>query len=92
MSDEYGEEFISSATLNIHGGAPADECTNAQFWGCERAGNPNNIINPIKSARLRTVHSFNFRYGTIEIRAKLPAGDWLWPALWLMPKVNAYGE
>lgn len=92
VSDEFGEGFLSSGTLNVHGGTPADQCTNAQFWGCERAGNPNNIVNPIKSASLRTVHSFSFRYGTIEIRAKLPAGDWLWPSLWLMPKVNAYGK
>lgn len=91
LADEYGEGFLSSGVLNIHGGAPADECTNAQFWGCERMGNPTNIINPIKSARVRTVNSFAFKYGTIEVRAKMPAGDWLWPAIWLMPKSNAYG-
>jgi beta-glucanase (GH16 family) len=77
--------------LNIHGGAPADACTNPQFYGCERTGFPGNIINPIKSARVRTVHSFNFRYGKAEVRAKMPTGDWLWPAVWLMPKSNVYG-
>lgn len=91
LSEEFGEGFLSSGNLNLHGGAPADQCTNPQFWGCERQGNPTNILNPIKSARLRTVHSFAFKYGTIEVRAKLPAGDWLWPAIWLMPKSNVYG-
>lgn len=91
MADEFGEGFLSSGNLNVHGGAPADQCTNPLFWGCERQGNPQNIINPIKSARIRTVNSFAFKYGTIEIRAKMPAGDWLWPALWMMPKMNAYG-
>jgi len=43
------------------------------------------------SARLRTVNSFYFQYGRVEVRAKLPAGDWLWPAIWMMPRFNAYG-
>lgn len=91
VADEFGEQFLRSGTLNVHGGAPADQCTNPLFWGCERAGNAVNIVNPIKSARIRTVNSFAFKYGTIEVRAKLPAGDWLWPAIWLMPKSNVYG-
>ena len=37
------------------------------------------IINPIQSARLVTKDSFSFRYGTIEVRAKMPKGDWIWP-------------
>lgn len=92
MADEFGPNFLTSGVLNVHGGAPADECTNSAYFGCERAGNINNIINPIKSARVRTVHSFSFKYGTLEVRAKMPLGDWLWPAIWLMPKVNAYGS
>lgn len=27
----------------------------------------------------------------MEINARTPAGDWLWPALWMMPRYNAYG-
>lgn len=91
-ADEFGEAFLTSGNLNVHGGAPADACTNPLFWGCERQGNAQNIVNPIKSARIRTVNSFAFKYGTVEIRAKMPAGDWLWPALWMMPKMNAYGS
>jgi beta-glucanase (GH16 family) len=41
---------------------------------------------------VRTVESFNFRYGTLEIEAKLPKGDWIWPAIWLLPELNAYGQ
>lgn len=37
------------------------------------------IINPIQSARMRTINSFSFTYGTVEIRAKMPRGDWIWP-------------
>jgi len=28
----------------------------------------------------------------MEIRAKLPKGDWLWPAIWLLPKYNEFGN
>jgi len=37
------------------------------------------IINPIQSARIPTVHSFSFVYGVVEIRAKMIRGDWIWP-------------
>lgn len=90
-ADEYGEHFLSSGTVNLRGNHPVEQCTNAAFWGCERVGNPTNILNPVKSARIRTLSSFNFKYGRAEVRAKLPSGDWLWPAIWLLPKRNAYG-
>jgi beta-glucanase (GH16 family) len=43
------------------------------------------------SARLRTAESFAFKYGRIEVVARLPRGDWMWPAIWLMPTNAAYG-
>lgn len=54
-------------------------CTRADFSGCERHGTPERIINPIRSSQLRTVRSFSFKFGKLEITAKLPTGDWLWP-------------
>lgn len=52
------------------------DCTNDANWGCFRdQGN----IPPIASARLKTAHRFSFRYGRIEIRAKMSGGDWHWP-------------
>nr|AFR46662.1 gram-negative bacteria binding protein [Parcoblatta sp. PS] len=91
-ADVYGEGFLSSGVINLNGGAPADECTNPQDWGCERTGSAANLLNPIESARIRTVYSFSFTYGKVEVRAKLPAGDWLWPAIWLLPRYNMYGS
>lgn len=37
------------------------------------------------SARLVTSEKFNFQYGRVDIRAKLPKGQGYWPALWLLP-------
>jgi beta-glucanase (GH16 family) len=61
------------------------------FYGCERVADGTNIINPVASARLRTSNSFAFTYGRVETRAKLPAGDWLWPAIWMLPLNQEYG-
>src|SRR4051794_3345017 len=43
------------------------------------------------STRIKTTTNFSQTYGLIEFRAKFPAGQGLWPALWMMPKDNAYG-
>lgn len=78
--------------VNIWGGSPADQCTMNAFYGCERnAAASGNYINPVRSARLRTVKSVNFQYGRVEVKAKLPRGDWLWPAIWMLPVHNEYG-
>ena len=37
------------------------------------------IISPVASARIVTSDSFSFTYGVVEIRAKMPKGDWLAP-------------
>ena len=49
-------------------------------------------MNPIKSARIRTAESFSFKYGRVEVEAKLPKGDWLWPAIWMLPRDDQYGD
>jgi len=90
-SDRFGEEFILNGELDLWGGQPGDTCTNPQFYGCKRAGAGPNIINPIASARLRTANKFGLTYGRVEARAKMPVGDWIWPAIWMLPLREAYG-
>ena len=36
------------------------------------------------SARLKTEGKFDFKYGKVEIRAKLPSGGGTWPAFWML--------
>lgn len=49
-----------------------------------------NVLNPVKTARIGSRESFSFKYGRVEVRAKLPSGDWLWPAIWFLSKDNVY--
>ncbi|CAG9838766.1 unnamed protein product [Diabrotica balteata] len=80
VADELGEQFLQSATVDL-----GNKCTNPHNFGCKRTGSPSEILNPVKSARLRTLDTFSFIYGKVEVRAKVPTGDWLWPAIWLLP-------
>ncbi len=44
------------------------------------------------SGLLVTRRSFLFEYGYVEVRAKIPAGRGLWPAIWLFRPDATYGE
>lgn len=90
-SDVLGETFLTTGQLSLHGSSAAEQCTNPSHWGCERTGTPEQVLNPVRSARIQTAQSFAFKYGKVEVAAKMPAGDWLWPAIWFMPKDNVYG-
>ena len=38
------------------------------------------------SSRLTTQNKYNFKYGRVDIRATLPKGQGIWPALWMLGK------
>lgn len=46
---------------------------------------------PYSSARLHSQYRGEWKYGRIEIRAKLPAGQGIWPAIWMLPTNSPYG-
>lgn len=87
-----GESFLSSGQLSIYGGDEANYCTSNDYYGCSRTGTPSNYLNPIISAKVRTMKSFSFKFGKVSFDAKMPKGDWLWPAVWLLPKYDQYGS
>ncbi len=43
------------------------------------------------SARMRTRNNGDWKYGRFEIKAKLPYGQGLWPAIWMLPTDWIYG-
>jgi beta-glucanase (GH16 family) len=43
------------------------------------------------SARLSTRYKGDWRYGRIEVNARMPQGQGLWPAIWMLPTDSVYG-
>lgn len=43
------------------------------------------------SAKLVTRDKKTFKYGRIDVRAKMPTGQGIWPAIWMLPAENVYG-
>jgi beta-glucanase (GH16 family) len=68
-------------------------CTSRLAADCFASSNStlDSIINPVKSARISTKKSLSIKYGRVEVRARMPKGDWLWPAITLEPVDNVYG-
>ncbi len=48
--------------------------------------------NKYTSARMVTKHKGDWKYGRFEIRAKIPAGKGIWPAIWMLPTDWEYGD
>ncbi|WWD18620.1 hypothetical protein CI109_103073 [Kwoniella shandongensis] len=90
-SDVIGADAVTSGyTLNL----TADgTCTSNNVTQCVAVSNSSllTVINPVRSARLITKNTASIKYGKVEVRAKFPTGDWLWPRISLLPKDNVYG-
>lgn len=72
------------------------ECTSTVWENCyaetnTTAGN-SSVVPPVLSARLNTRLGASIKYGRVEVVARMPEGDWLWPAIWMMPVNSTYGE
>lgn len=55
------------------------------------ARNTGNGDNKYTSARLITKNKGDWQYGKLEVKAKLPGGKGLWPAIWMLSTDNEYG-
>ncbi|OCK77121.1 glycoside hydrolase family 16 protein [Lepidopterella palustris CBS 459.81] len=90
-------QILDGYTLNLTAAGGDGTCTSTKWipgGDCAARSNVTSgaIINPIRSARITTRGKHNITYGKIEVVAKLPRGDWLWPAIWMMPEQNNYGK
>lgn len=79
-TDSEKNVFVDSGNLNI---VAYDEPT-------AFAQDPDRYAQ-YSSGKITKQDNFSFTYGRIDFRAKLPTGDGLWPALWLLPNDNTYG-
>jgi len=62
------------------------DCSTDNVTACTMSGNGvDSIMNPVMSARLNTLGKYSITYGRVEVVAKIPRGDWLWPAIWMLP-------
>lgn len=52
-------------------------CRGTKLGECYGKAMTFNILQPVVSASVRS--KFSFRYGKVQIRAKLPKGNWLYP-------------
>ena len=68
-------------------------CSSDLWSNCVAVTNVTNgtIVNPVKSARISTKKSHAIKFGRVEVEARLPDGDWLWPAIWMLPVNDTYG-
>ena len=68
-------------------------CSSDVWFNCHAVTNITNgtIVPPVKSGRINTKKGATLKYGRVEVTATLPQGDWLWPAIWLLPVKNTYG-
>jgi hypothetical protein len=48
-------------------------------------------VREYSSGRIRSKYRGDWMYGKFEIRAKLPGGQGVWPAIWMLPTENVYG-
>jgi beta-glucanase (GH16 family) len=84
------EQLTDNFVLNL---TTDGTCTATNIDSCSVRSNltAGTIINPVRSARLSTKGKKTLRYGKVEVVAKMPKGDWLWPAIWMMPEADIYG-
>ena len=84
------DQLYNGYVLNLtkQGTCTSDDYTMCSIRSNKTAGT---IINPVRSARLTTQGKKTLKYGRVEVVAKMPEGDWLWPAIWMMPDKSTYG-
>lgn len=84
------DQLYSNYTLDLF---KDHSCTGDKNSSCRITSDPEegDMIPPVRSARLSTKGKKSIRYGKVEVVAKLPKGDWIWPAIWMMPEDSAYG-
>lgn len=91
-TDSQRNAFVADGQLHIV--ARREKATGFALPEAQRAQSANpgaRTTKPFTSARLVTSGRAAWRYGKIEIRARLPQGQGTWPAIWMLPQSSRYG-
>lgn len=77
------DQIFSGYTLNLTADGSCTREGGVNTTACYVHSNSTlgSLIPPVRSARLTTKGKVGIRYGRVEVTAKLPKGDWLWPAI-----------
>ncbi len=78
--------FVEDGMLHL---VALDDSPSGPIAGPEN--DPTVVTRGHSSARLRTLNRGDFRYGRVEARMRLPFGQGLWPAFWMLPTDSVYG-
>lgn len=89
------ESLINEDTVMDLSPTGDNTCTGTTAQACIAATNTtagnSSIVPPTRSGRIITKNSVSIKYGRVEVVAKMPKGDWLWPAIWMLPLEDTYG-
>ena|GEM_PF-591993 len=87
-------ENVSVADGNLHIKVLKENFSGPAVWNDEPGYDPHDTSKTLgyTSGRLRSKLKGDWTYGRIEIRAKLPGGQGMWPAAWMLPTDSKYGE
>jgi len=90
-SDEIGyDSVLDGYTYKLSDCSTAT--TNSSACSVTSSNKTYTVVNPVKSGRISTQGKYSMKYGRVEVVAKIPTGDWLWPAIWMLPSNNTYGN
>jgi beta-glucanase (GH16 family) len=77
------QEWYVPQQVRVSEGALHLVAERADTQGTDRNGNPTTY--PYRSGIVTSARRFSFTYGYVELRARIPRGQAMWPALWLLP-------
>lgn len=86
LESKYGEGYVRQSldlSARCTGEIGTTDCYREAFGAL--------ILPPIITAKITTKKSFSFKYGRIDVGARMPLGSWLVPEIQLEPRDNVYG-
>ena len=98
FEDNFDGSALDTSRWNIQtGDGCPDLCgwgnNELQIYGADNVTVADGMLNIVgrresdgsfTSARINTLGKFDFRYGRVEVRARIPSGQGVWPAIWML--------